>query len=222
MKNAIKKYKDRNVFFMAEYRDKADNELLCEDVNDYIKYMSVYATSINAFGCSEENLRFVREPLRINKLMLNQLDWVYTILTKDPKSVVINAPIYLRLEKRDKDIKRSVMYNLYEIHLKNYYDIMAEYMGEKPFITYDTVKSDKDKWLKHYKMHLIYTYVYRPPTYPFKVTGCSRLLWRYMRGCPRLYLYMACFPLCLLMYPYFRIVHGPSKLKYLWQSIKER
>lgn len=221
MKEYLHKYHGRNVFFSGDFLfTKPHNDIIeCNDMDDYIKTVSTFVTYIPLFGLWEENLSKIKEPYRYTELLLNQVDWTYQLLQICPKSVVINIPIYKGIQGK-RTIKRSVKYNWFHVHVKNYYDIISQYVNrgdEKNarYISKGALKKDKDNCLYHFTREFVFSYIYKPTNFPFKTEGTTSILFRYMYDVPRFYLYMLSIPFLYCAYPLLvlKFTSSPAKRK---------
>lgn len=219
MKKYLRKYRGRNVFFSGNFLfTKPQSDIIeCNDMDDYIKTVSTFVTYIPLFGLWEESLSLLKEPYRYTELLLNQVDWTYQLLQNSPQSVVINIPIYKAIQGK-RTIKRSVKYNWFHVHVKNYYDIISQYVNKSNkkdvrHISKAALRRDKENCLYHFKREFIFSYVYKPDDFPFKTDGTTLILFRYMYDIPRLYLYMLSIPFLYCVYPLLVLKFSSSSVK---------
>lgn len=214
MKNVLSENLEKNIFFTGnslftkEY--KSCTHIECENINDYILAVSSFTTYISLFGAWEEDLLFIKEPLKNTALKLNQVDWTYQLLTHptSKKTILINNPIYKSFSNT---LSTRGGYNWFEIHVKHYYDIMQGYV-DKGFITKKTLQKDKNNCLYHFKKEFSYVYLSAPTYWKYDTANSTKILFKYFRKTIRLYVYYIALP----------IIYIKRKLATILKKIRQR
>lgn len=211
LKEALRKNYKKQIFFTSEGITAYKNikEVECHDLNDYIKYVSCAVTFISYFGCWKENLKYIKDPFRYVEKKLMQMDWAYTIVSNVNTCVINNQKIF------DLSYSPSVRggYNWFEVHVKNYYEIMNDYIHDGK-VSFQTFKNDTKNCLYHFRHYLIYTFVYTPVFYKYDKKGSFAILWKYCGKTPKFYLYTLMFPFLFILRPLFYILFADEKKIY--------
>ena len=211
LKEALRKNYKKQIFFTSEGITAYKNikEVECHDLNDFIKYISCAVTFISYFGCWKENLKYIKDPFRYVEKKLMQMDWAYTIVSNVNGCVINNQKIF------DLSYSPSARggYNWFEVHVKNYYEIMKDFIRDGK-VSVRTLKNDTKNCLYHFRHYLIFTFIYTPSFYKYEKKGSFSILWKYCGKTPRFYLYVLMFPFLLILRPLFFILFADEKKIY--------
>lgn len=211
LKNALRKNYKKQIFFTSNGLTafKNINEVECCNLDEYIKYISCAVTFISYFGCWKESLQYIKAPFRYINKKLTQMDWAYTIVSNVNNCVINNQKIF------DLSYSPSVRggYNWFEVHVKNYYEIMNDYVLDGK-VSVQTYKNDTKNCLYHFRPYLIYTFIYTPSFYKYEKKGSFSILWKYCKKTSSFYLYTALFPILLILRPILFILFTNDKKIY--------
>ncbi len=182
------------IFFTNNYiYTKLKNKVIyCKDLDQYIQAISTYVTSNNCFGAWKEQWEKIEDKDKYSKLMLQQVDWSYQIVSKFNGCILYDTEILFPIGLNQLG-KRSG-YNWFQVHLDYYYRIMQPYI-EKGFISSKTLQQDKLYLLKHFRYELIQIYtLLQNKNWQFETQGTFTLLWKYYYNIPIFYFYILTYP----------------------------
>lgn len=196
IKDIIKKNipSKRPIFFTNNYIfTRLKNTIIeCNNLDQYIQAISTYVTSNNCFGAWKEHWESIENKEKYSKLMLQQVDWSYQIVSKFNGCILYDTELFFPIGINLLG-KRSG-YNWFQVHLDYYYKIMQPYI-EKGFISPKTLKQDKLYLLKHFRSELIQIYTpIQNKNWQFDTQGTFKLLWKYYHNIPIFYFYILTYP----------------------------
>ena len=191
----------RPVFFTGDTiftRYKAEF-IDCKNLDEYVKVVSTFVTYNNIFGCWRDQWVEVADKQKHASLKLQQVDWTYQIVSKGAGCLLYDKSTFTTcstpLGKRDG-------YNWFQIHLDNYYRIMAPYV-ERGEISQKTLRKDKHNLLRHFKRELgLALFGNYSQEWRFDTKGTAALLWKYYKFDPYFYYYIC---VILLRYIVYRL-----------------
>lgn len=204
MKDYLRKYHNMQIFFTSGciYTKKNISTCLCNNLDDYQRCISTFATYIAIFGLWKKDLHCIQNPLEHRVSKLPQLDWTYKLLSKVGKSMIVNEETFITLV----DLGPKGGYNWFDIHMKNYYELMLPYVHNN-YISKKTYSKDVSNCLWHFRLELICIYIYTPSFYKFDKKGTLRILFHYGKKSPFLYMYIMIFPWLLLLKPFMHLFY---------------
>ena len=190
-------------------------------INEYISMVSTFVTAINLFGIWREDIPLISQPLRHKIHKLLQVDWTYQLITKKNEFTLINYPICRRLYTSP--VSRDIKYDWFEIHVKNYYDIMLEFcediIGEKG-VNDATITKDKELCMKHFRKQYFDTFLYAPPNFTYDRYNTRKILEEYCGDCKEYLKYKRLLPLARLLYPYFYLRNSDNMVKRILKKVR--
>lgn len=218
----IKQYENKNIIFTNNnvYTMKIKKDVYGSGINDLMKIVSTYTTCINNFGIWRKDLGLIKDPWKYNDYMLNQVDWIYQLITQKPDFVIINDKVN-KISKKQR-ITRTVKYNWFKIHIQNYYEIIYKYMDKSyvnsivqngEVLTKQTIYKDKDNCIRHFRNDFIITFVCPSNDYNYDKKTSSIILKKYCGETPRLHLYFALIPFLYLVYPLVWLRYKDNPIK---------
>jgi len=185
--------------------DKNKDELECHSLDDFLIHVSYFSTAIWAFGAWKEDWDSIDDKMRYSKLQLCQEDWFFQVVKKKQGCV-------LMLKEWSKSesfgVKRG--YNLFQVHIDNYYTIMKPYITDG-FISKKAYHTDQRIQLRRIKYMLVSACLcdVMPDNVKFDLSGARLIIWKNFKNLPYFYWYLLTGPIWAV-----RII--------LWKKIIER
>lgn len=168
-----------------------ENEVVCNNFEDFVSLLSRNITGISLFGAWKEHWIKVIERNKYSKMQLSQDDWCYQIVSSNSKTVLVSG--CYGLKKRD--IAKRSGYNWFQVQIENYYKILQPYI-DKGLVSNKALRKEKEKCLK-----MIMPWIakrYWIPIYPewaFDYKGTTRILWENFKSIPLFYVIMITLPI---------------------------
>lgn len=198
LKENVNKYKEKRIpiFFTNNFiytRYKAD-VVTCNNFDEYVQKLSTFVTAISCFGVWNEQWAEIKDRAKCSNLMLNQDDWSYQILEKYGQCILLDRRYYDQVF-----IGKQGGYNWFQIHLKNYFDILQPYV-DKGLVSKSTLKQDRKNLLYHFLPEILKIYTPFPKeSFNYETEGTSRLLWIYYKNDLFFYVFILQLPFLYVM-----------------------
>lgn len=193
MKEAIREniLERKSLFFTNGFlfNSPRRNVYYCQDFDDFIVHTSYRITSVTFFGCWREQWVKIVEREKYSSLQLAQDDWIYQVLKQSKDCVLYTKKFFsaIALGKRGG-------YNWFEVHVKNYYQILQPYV-DGGLVSSCALRKEKKTYLKGLKPQLVYKYLWKIfPDWEFDFTGTTEILRNHFKGIPYFYWLMATLP----------------------------
>ena len=157
------------------------------NLDEFVRVVSTFVTYNNLFGVWKEQWKAVADKGKYSALQLQQVDWIYQIVSQNGGCVIYDKPVFW---SSSVSLGARGGYNWFKIHLDNYYTIMCTYV-KKGCISSHTFIEDKHNLLEHFKPEfskaLFYNY---DKAWNFETRGTVNLLLKYYRKDPYVIYYL--------------------------------
>lgn len=195
MKNFIKEHIDKRIpiFFTSGWirGDKTLQTSTSNNLDDFVKIVSVMVTSNNVFGAWKSDWDEIKQKSRYSELKLLQVDWSYSIVSHKG-FLICNAPILKSNEKMHKTKRQG--FNYFEVICNNYYTIMQRYVEDGKLLQ-STMEEDKKYFLRHFRPELFQALIWNSSKYwKYDTEGTWKLMYNKYKSKPYFYLFIATLP----------------------------
>ena len=180
------------VFFTSGWvRSKNIQVITCNNLDDYVKEVSVMVTFNNLFGVWKSDWDALENKQRSTPLKLSQVDWSFEIVSKKGAILCNEHTMELATEMRS-SVRQG--YNYFQILFKNYYTIMQSYVYQGLLQT-STMEADKRHYLKHFRPQLFQALICNFAKYwKYETVGTWHLLFSDYKYKPYFYVFLITLP----------------------------
>lgn len=210
MKECIRKHQQTRqpLFFIRKVRKKVMNqrEIICHSLDEYIYTVSYYSTWLSSFGCWHEDFEALTEKDRYFYTSLQQVDWIYRIVSTKKGAIVIPCDIFKTTKL---PLGPRGGYNYFGVHVGKYYEIMQDCM--KANLVSDSVyNADRRYTLWIYRERFIRYILFPKKGNYFGMDKSIWVIWHYYKRFPLFYPIIIAFLLALILkliyWPFQKIV----------------
>ena len=183
----------RPLFFSSTtiYTKYKNDIITTTNLDEFVKVVSTFVTYNNLFGSWNEQWNNVENKRKYAPLQLQQQDWIYQIVVANGGCLVYDRQIMYVSEI---PLGKRGGYNWFQVHLDNYYRIMAPYI-ENGLITKETYDQDRHNLIEHFKSQFCNAFFYNlDENWQFDTKDTWRLLLKYYKDDPYFYLYLVKLP----------------------------
>lgn len=189
--NKVKKYKgcDTNKTWLNFYFDirgiySKRDEIIFNNVNDFILALNNKLTWIANFGCFKQQLNGLSVYENQSHLMMLQLFWSLH-LAKTRKTLIVCQLTGLKYIPIPNS-KRVAVYNFFTPHVKNYYYIISQFTQ----LSKSELRFDKTRLLSDFVGSKIIDYLILKRESPFDTKGSWTILWNHFKEVPYFYYFI--------------------------------
>ncbi|MDR3118496.1 MAG: glycosyltransferase family 2 protein [Mediterranea sp.] len=216
MKEEIRNYQSTRqpLFFIRKVRKRRmkQDSIVCRSLDEYILAVSYYSTWLSSFGCWHEDFRSLTEKDRYFHTSLQQVDWIYRIISEKKGAVISTHPVF---ETTKLPLGARGGYNYFGVHVGKYYEIMLDFIKDGSIST-SVYNRDRKYTLWMYRERFIRYILFPKKGNYFGMDKSLRVLWHYYKVFPLFYLIMFVFLLALVL----KTVYYPFNL--LIEAIKNK
>ncbi|NDV58032.1 glycosyltransferase family 2 protein [Bacteroides sp. 519] len=207
MKECIRKYQSTRqpLFFIRKVRKELakQSEIVCNSLDEYIYTVSYYSTWLSSFGCWHEDFEALTEKDRYFYTSLQQVDWIYRIVSSKNCAIIIHHNIF---ETTKLPLGPRGGYNYFGVHVGKYYEIMEDCMDAQ-LVSKPIFNKDRRYTLYMYRERFIRYLLFPKKGNYFEMDKSLLVIWHYYKRFPLFYLIMLVFILALIL----KIIYWPFK-----------
>ncbi len=173
---------DKNIIFFTNGYLNFSTEILCENLNSFVKNASYWTTWIGSFGIWKEDFDKLENFSRNSKNQLVQTDVLLRQISSGKSALVVNIILFEGIKPKSKG-----GYNFFKVFVIHYLDLLEEYKKKK-LLSRTTLFNEKTKLMRYFIIPWVSVLTSNQTGYSFDMKGMFSVIFKKFRFHPILYI----------------------------------